>query len=112
MADDTEKREVGSGLTTALAVLCVLGALLMLFAPLTYLAFTLAMGVLCGWIARTRGLDGPVYGMCGFLFWLLALPMALLAEGSRLVAQITVWLFVASLVVLILIVATIAGAGA
>ena len=43
MADDTEKREVGSGLTTALAVLCVLGALLMLFAPLTYLAFTLAV---------------------------------------------------------------------
>lgn len=89
---------IGTGLAVALGLVCVPFGLALLISGPLWLLVTLLLGVLCGWLAHVRGLDWRVFGVCGAVAWPVALPMAMFARGNRVVALVTVCLFVAVLV--------------
>ena len=101
---------ISKGLAITLGLICVpYGLVLLLSGPL-WLVATILLGVLCGWIANMRGLDWRVFGVCGTLLWPVALPMAMFAEGNRVVALVTIWLVVFGLVLAFLVGVSIANA--
>lgn len=89
---------IGTGLAVALGLVCVPFGLALLISGPLWLLVTLLLGVLCGWLAHVRGLDWRVFGVCGAVAWPVALPMAMFARGNRVVALVTVCLFVVVLV--------------
>lgn len=99
LQEDRMKAEsISSGLAIALGLVCVPYGLALLISGPLWLLVTLLLGVLCGWLAHVRGLDWRVFGVCGAVAWPVALPMAMFAKGNRVVALVTVWLFVLVLV--------------